>query len=50
MSIDGLQFGELNPKKEEIAKTPSKIIPLDIGDIDYPAPPKNSSAEVRAEL
>jgi hypothetical protein len=50
MHIDDLQFGELSTKAEETSKAPSKLIPLDVGDIDYASPPLNSSLEVRGEL
>ena len=50
MDIDVLGFGELDPKKEKLSQTPSSLIPLDVEDIDYKPPPKNSSTETGAEL
>jgi|TARA_R100000008_G_C3586605_1_gene172919 hypothetical protein len=50
MELKNLQFGELNPEKEEIASKPSKLIPLDVEDIPLHPFPANDSGETRSEL
>ena len=50
MELSDLQFGELSPEKEEIAQVPSKLIPLDVGDIPEHPFPANDSPETRGEL
>ena len=47
---DEITFGELSKEKEELAKYPSFLIPLDVSDIDYKSPPSNSSVETKGEL
>ena len=50
MNLDELGFGPLSEKKERRALKPSELIPLDTLDIDYPAPPANTSPGTKAEL
>ena len=50
MELDELGFGELNERKKKVALSPSKIIPLDVEDINYKNPPSNSSPETASEL
>ena len=50
MSLDALQFGDLSPEKEEIAATPSTLIPLDVEDIPLRPFYSNSSKETADEL
>jgi len=50
MRLDELKFGELTEEKEKVSLSPSKIIPLDVEDINYKNPPSNSSSETASEL
>ena len=50
MQINDLRFGPLNEDKEEIAKTASVLIPLDVEDIKHHPYRANDSTQVQSEL
>ena len=50
MQINDLRFGSLSEDKEEIAKTASVLIPLDVEDIKHHPYRANNSTQVRSEL